>query len=43
MTHGSVDSEFLKWRLTLGGMVIHVLEKGHHIRRDDSPFLKLPG
>lgn len=43
MTQGSVDGEFLKWRLTLGGMVIHILEKGHHIRRDYSSFLKLSG
>lgn len=33
----SVDGEFLKWGLTLGGMVVHILLEGSQITHPQTP------
>lgn len=37
MAQGSGDGEFLKWRLTLGGMIVHILKIGHQVRITCNP------
>lgn len=42
MAQSCIDGKFLKWGLTLRGMVIHILQKGYQIIRMSLTYFPNP-